>query len=182
MATLYLIRHAEPTHTGVLLGQLDPGLSPHGRQQAATLANLPVEQVWSSPLRRARQTANHINRPIIEIPELRELHQGDWTGKSWIEIEANWPDQAASKLTDWLHTPAPGGETWPDFLTRIALALHRIQKGPFPAAVVAHQAVNAALRYLIDARDPLTHTQQYGEIIELELRPSPLGLPDQAER
>ena len=182
MATLFLIRHAEPTITGVMLGQLDPELSQAGREQAASLANLPVELVWSSPLRRARQTADSIGCPVVELPELRELHQGDWTGKSWSEIEALWPSHAARQLNDWLNIAAPAGETWPTLLARVTIALHQIRTGPFPAAIVAHQAVNAALLHLIDASDPLTHAQHYGEIIELELRPSPLGFPDQAAR
>ncbi len=160
MATLFLIRHAEPERTGVMLGQLDPALSAAGVQQAATLAKLTVSIVWSSPLRRARQTAGLIGAPVIELPELRELDQGEWTGKSWPEIEAQWPELAARKLENWIGIPAPEGEPWEIFVARIRTAWNRIRSGPEPAAIVAHQAVNAALLHLIEGRDPVAHSQE----------------------
>ena len=125
--------------------------------------------MWTSPLRRARETADLLGAGrVVEVPELREIDQGAWTGKSWAEIEANWGDLASLKLSDWLGTPAPGGESWTDFLDRIRRALDIIRSGPTPAAIVGHQGVNAALLHLIDGRDPLAFQQSYGEVIQLD--------------
>ncbi|GAC1344532.1 MAG: alpha-ribazole phosphatase [Bradyrhizobium sp.] len=170
MASLFLIRHGEPEITGVLLGQMDPALAPAGKAQlAATLRDVQVEVAWTSPLRRARETSGYVQaRRVIELPELREIDQGQWTGKSWAEIEAKWGDLASRKMSNWLAVAAPGGETWSTFLDRVRHAWSVIRNGPRPAAVVAHQGVNAALRYLIDGRNPLDFAQQYGEVIELE--------------
>ena len=169
MASLFLIRHGEPETAGVLLGQMDPSLSPAGHARlAAGLRAIHVEVAWTSPLRRARETAAYVDAcRVIELPELREIDQGQWTGKSWAEIEAGWGDLASCKLSDWLGVAAPGGETWAAFLDRIRRAWRVIRDGPSPAAVIGHQAVNAALRYLIDGRNPLDFAQQYGEVIEL---------------
>jgi alpha-ribazole phosphatase len=170
MPTLYLIRHGQPDVTGVLLGQMDPPLSPAGRVAAATaLFGISVEAVWTSPLRRARETAELTAcSSLLELAELKEIDQGEWTGKRWSEIEATWPDLALRKSTDWLGIPAPGGESWACFLARVEQAWKIVRAGPSPAAVVAHHGVNAALLYLIQGRDPLTFTQQYGEVIEVE--------------
>jgi broad specificity phosphatase PhoE len=169
MASLFLIRHAEPEITGVLLGQLDPPLSRGGRIQAGTLSAIEVEIAWTSPLRRATETAGFISaNRIVEIPELREIHQGEWTGKAWTEIEAGWPDLASAKSNDWLGAAAPGGESWPDFEKRVRTAWHAVRSGPTPAAIIAHQGVNAALKYLIDGSDPIQFTQGYGQVIRLE--------------
>ena len=101
-----------------------------GTLQAQALTGLPVQVAYSSPLRRARETADCIGCPVVEIPELAELDQGEWTGKSWAEIEGHWPNHAARKLEDWLGVPAPGGETWELFLARVETAWNRIRIGP----------------------------------------------------
>lgn len=169
MASLYLIRHAEPEITGVLLGQLDPPLSPAGRKQAAALAGIHVEAGWTSPLLRARQTAALLStRSLREIPDLREIDHGQWTGKTWTEIETAWPDLAARKSSDWLGITAPGGETWAGFLQRVGTAWATIRQGAAPAAVIGHQGVNAALMFLITGCNPLEFRQEYGEVIQVE--------------
>jgi alpha-ribazole phosphatase len=170
MASLFLIRHCQPEITGVLLGQMDPPLSGEGRLHAATaLAGIQVEVVWTSPLRRARETADLINaHRVVEIPELREIDQGEWTGKTWAEVEATWSDLASRKSSDWLGVPAPGGEAWSSLADRVQRAWGVIRTGPAPAAVIGHQGVNAALANLIDGRNPLEFTQHYGEVILLE--------------
>lgn len=169
MASLFLIRHAEPEIRGVLLGQMDPPLSRHGRIQAAALADIQVEIAWTSPLHRATETAQFIRADRVrEIPELREIDQGEWTGKSWAEVEARWGELALRKSKDWLGIPAPGGESWADFLVRVAKAWTTVRTGSLPTAVIAHQGVNAALKFLIDGSDPLQFTQQYAEVIQLE--------------
>jgi probable phosphoglycerate mutase len=128
-----------------------------------------VQIVWSSPLRRARETAEFVQaRSMVEIPELREIDHGEWTGKTWAEIEAGWPELAARKSADWLGVPAPGGETWPDFLKRVRDAWKIIRAGPASAAVVGHQGVNAALMYLLKGCNPLEFAQGYGEVIKID--------------
>lgn len=63
---LYLVRHGESTYNaeGRIQGQSDAPLSELGHRQteavAAALANLPIEAVYASPLRRALETAQRI--------------------------------------------------------------------------------------------------------------------------
>ncbi len=169
MASLFLIRHAEPELTGVMLGQMDPPLSAAGRACAAALCEIRVEVAWTSPLRRARETAERLTAArVVEIPGLREIDHGQWTGKAWAQIEAEWPALASRKSSDWLGVAAPGGETWDDFLDRVRRAWSIIRTGPTSAAVIGHQGSNAALRYLIDGSDPLQFAQGYGEVIRIE--------------
>jgi broad specificity phosphatase PhoE len=148
---------------------MDPPLSAPGHSQAkAALADLNVTVTYTSPLQRARQTAGYISSKRIEVTNLRELHYGDWTGKTWAEVESHWPDLAQQKSADWLNITPPNGETWPELTERIAAVWTTIRAGPEPCAVVAHQAVNAALASLITQTDPLQFTQQYGEVIRIE--------------
>jgi len=148
MPSLFLVRHAEPAITGVLLGSLDPPLSEAGRKQADTLLHgVAVAIVYSSPFRRALETAQSIARgaPIEVLDDLREISHGDWDGLTWSEIEARDPDLAARKLADWRGVTAPRGEPWQKFAARVTRAFERVRAGPRPAAVVAHAAVNQLL-------------------------------------
>ena len=170
MPTLFLIRHAEPVLRGVFLGQLDPALSSAGRTHAAQiLADIEVSVTYTSPLRRARETASFIRSPQpIELIDLREVDYGDWTGRNWAEIESKWSDLAARKCADWLGVSVPNGESWTAFVDRVNLAWQLIHDGPSPAAVVAHQGVNSVLAHLIQGQNPLEFVQQYGEVIRVE--------------
>jgi len=166
MSTLFLVRHAEPELTGVLLGRIDPPLSEMGAREAhERLANLKVEAVYSSPLRRALETAQTIEGAAIEvIEELAEIGLGEWDGLRWSAIERRDPDLARRKLADWFGVTPPGGEPWSAFEKRISRALDRIRQGRFPAAVVSHIGVNAALARLIAGIDPASFQQEYCQI------------------
>ncbi len=171
MATIYLIRHGEPELTGVFLGRMNPPLSSAGRLAvASTLSALQVSVVYTSPLLRARQTADCIATPeMVELAGLQEIDFGVWTGKSWTEIEANWATLARQKSEDWLGIDPPGAESWSSLVARLRPVCHRVRSGKTPAAIVAHQGVNAALANLLDGRNPLSFTQRYGEVIPIDL-------------
>lgn len=76
---VWLIRHADAYHG--MQEMVDPPLSALGREQAARLAGrlagVPLDAVWSSPMRRARETAEAIVRDrSIEFrvdPRMREV-------------------------------------------------------------------------------------------------------------
>ncbi len=172
MADLYLIRHAEPALRGVFLGQLDPPLAATAIAPACrALAGVRAAAVYSSPLRRARDTAALLpgNPAVTVIEDLKEIGYGAWEGKTWREAERGWPELARRKQTGWLDVAPPEGEPWTDFLGRVARALAVVRRGALPAAVVAHQAVNAALAHLLSGRDPVSFEQQYCEVIHCDL-------------
>jgi broad specificity phosphatase PhoE len=72
---LWLVRHGD-CYEGIA-GE-DPPLSPHGREQARRLAErvrrLPVDAVYASPLRRARETAGAIAGDVHVDERLVEAH------------------------------------------------------------------------------------------------------------
>lgn len=162
MPNLYLVRHAEPAITGVMLGALDPPLSANGRAHAATLLiGVKLAMVYSSPQRRALETAEIIARgaPIEILDGLREISHGDWNGLTWAEIEARDPELARRKLSDWPGVTAPNGESYENFIARAMAAFERIRRGPRPAAIVAHAGVNKLIGNI---------DQKYGDIHELD--------------
>ena len=92
MTSLFLIRHGENSYVGKKLAGWTAGvhLNDHGRKQAEALAErlAPVrfDALYSSPLERARETAEPLARAkglTIQICEdVGEVRYGAWTGKS----------------------------------------------------------------------------------------------------
>jgi broad specificity phosphatase PhoE len=102
--TLLLVRHgataANLCRPYTLQGlRPDPDLVPQGIEQARAVAfalrTFPIAKVYSSPLRRAWQTAQFIAgalpSALVAEPRLVEADTGEWTGLAWEEIEARWP-------------------------------------------------------------------------------------------
>jgi alpha-ribazole phosphatase len=171
MPTLYLVRHAQAATGGVLLGQTNPPLSEVGRRQAYELAQiLPVNSaIYTSPLRRALQTAFCLCSSPVILPELTEISYGDWDGLCWEEIEEKWPAIAREKLADWVHVNSPGGEPWGAFEERVLRAVTIVCAGPSPAVIVAHEAVNAVILRELTGVPVQSYRQKHGEIVEVDV-------------
>jgi probable phosphoglycerate mutase len=89
---LLLIRHAEPVRIVDADGPADPPLAPRGLDQAerlgAWLATEPLDAIWTSPLRRAQETAaavaSHHGLDLVIDDELAEF---DKEATSYIPYE-----------------------------------------------------------------------------------------------
>ena len=93
MPLIYLIRHARPAVTGVLLGSTDVPLA----ADALAASQLQVNRVFSSPLSRALRTAELMfpRHELTVLPELAERGLGEWEMLPWAALEAGWPALAA---------------------------------------------------------------------------------------
>jgi broad specificity phosphatase PhoE len=98
---LFLVRHGETesNRVGLALGRADVPLNERGLWQAKMLANAlvgePFTAVYTSPLRRARQTAEAIAErhgltPVVE-PGLIEMDIGELDGLTFAEIRERHP-------------------------------------------------------------------------------------------
>jgi alpha-ribazole phosphatase len=167
MPTLYVVRHGEPEAQGVLLGRTDPPLSAAGRRQMESVS-LPVARTYTSPLRRALESARIVSRTaeIVVMDELAEISMGAWDGRAWSEIERMDPELAAAKLVDWTGVTPPGGEPWREFRQRITKAVERIVAAGEPAGIIGHIGVNSCIAAAITGADPLHFRQEYGQVYE----------------
>lgn len=155
---IVLIRHGETDWNveGRYQGQADPPLNARGREQAhklaRELAKTGIDVIYSSPLRRAWETAEIVARvlgvPLHPEPRLMEIHQGEWQGRLRSEIAARYPELFRRWLTEpWEVTP-PGGEHLRDVQRRVyaavdeILARHRGQT----IALVTHRIPIALLK------------------------------------
>src|SRR5574341_688916 len=160
MPKVILVRHGESVWNSErrIQGSLDPELSSRGLRQTDLLVShlrphLPsaVAAIYTSPLRRAAQTADQIAAtygiPVVHEPDLREMSLGKWEGMTVAEIQATYPGCYEQWLEDPLAFPAPGGEDLRSFERRVVGGLERMQN-THPKAdliVVSHGGVIKAL-------------------------------------
>src|SRR5687768_15688948 len=91
---LLLIRHALPVRVdeGTVDGPADPELSAAGLEQAKALAGWladeRIDAIWSSPMRRARETASPLSERLgLEVVVDPGLAEFDRDAASYIPIE-----------------------------------------------------------------------------------------------
>ena len=129
MARLFLVRHCETTwnSSGRAQGHADTPLSEAGGCQAerlkARLASVEFAAAYSSDLRRAVDTAEVILRdraiPLQTMSELREKCYGVWEGKTFTEIQSQYPDLYQQLFDDDVTFMPPGGESDEEMFTRV---------------------------------------------------------------
>ncbi|HEX7820928.1 MAG TPA: histidine phosphatase family protein [Sphingobium sp.] len=131
-AEIYLLRHGETEWNaeGRFQGHLDSPLNSRGIAQAQAAAQRltgvahTVDAMFSSPLGRARQTAD-ILRSLATYPSvqwdgrLQEVSVGSWDGLTHIDIDACWPGllDGASPF-DWFFR-SPDGEPYDAVAERV---------------------------------------------------------------
>ena len=101
MTTLILVRHGETdwNRDGIWQGHGDPTLNDLGRSQAAALAerlaDVEIDVLYSSDLRRAMETAEIVGRALglAVSPDsgLREIDIGSWSGLTRSQIAERYP-------------------------------------------------------------------------------------------
>jgi alpha-ribazole phosphatase/probable phosphoglycerate mutase len=163
MSRVLFIRHAETEMAGRFCGHSDPELNKQGQTQLARLTRVlsteKIREIYSSDLRRAQSTAEAIaadrNIPLTLRPALREIHFGDWEGMTWRQIERMNPDYARRWVDGYPHVPAPAGESFPMFETRVLDEVNRlIDRDAEAIAVVTHAGVlRVVLRHLRGCSD-----------------------------
>jgi alpha-ribazole phosphatase len=151
MNGLLFIRHAETDLAGTFCGQSDPPVNARGHQQIQALlqqlAHESIDAIYSSDLSRAVTTAQAVAQafrtPATTSPNLREIHFGQWEGLTWSEIEHRDAAYARQWTESFPHMPAPGGELFAQFESRVRTEVDRLLllAQDRRIAVVAHAGV-----------------------------------------
>jgi broad specificity phosphatase PhoE len=145
---LYVARHGvtQANLDGINEGLEDEPLIEAGREQARALAErvagLGLREVWTSPLARARQTAEIVAEihglPLHVEPDLRELDPGPWQGLTQNQMAERDPEEFARWQADPAAFRMPGRETLEEVRARAVAALERIRARDARALVVTH--------------------------------------------
>lgn len=150
--SIYLTRHGESEFN--LAGRIggDSGLAPNGQSYAESLAAFMEAEVpespltvWTSTLKRTRQTAAHLPQTSTPWRILDEIDAGICDGMTYEEIEIRWPDEFAARREDKLTYRYPRGESYEDVIARVGPVIIELERQKGPVLVVAHQAILRAL-------------------------------------
>ena len=158
MTILHLVRHGQSDWNAAnrFQGHVDRPLTDLGRTQAEALArelaSTALEGIYSSPLRRALDTATAVaagrDLEVVAHDGLREVDVGSWAGLTRVEVEERFP----AEFRRWVE----GGDGWEDgetyeqMSTRVLAATVRIADahGGGEILVVSHggpiRAIQAA--------------------------------------
>lgn len=116
MTVIYLVRHGQSDWNAAnrFQGHVDRPLTDLGREQAGELARelaaTALQGIYSSPLRRALDTATAVavghKLEVVADDGLREVDVGSWAGLTRAEVEERYPGE----FRRWV----AGGDGWED--------------------------------------------------------------------
>lgn len=130
---LDLLRHGETERGGGFRGSLDDALTQTGWTQMhrGIEGAGPWDLLVSSPLQRcsafARELAQRLDLPLHIEADLRELHFGQWEGRSAAELMESHAEGLGQFWNDPFSFTPPEGETLLDFESRVLAAGERLR-------------------------------------------------------
>ncbi len=163
---LFLIRHALPIRVdeGTNAGPADPALAPLGHRQSRALAEWlaedRVDAIWSSPMRRALETAaplaDRLSLPVVVDDGLAEF---DRDAASYIPLE----ELKAANDPRWMEVP----EQPEHFRAVVVEAVERVvsaHPGQRVAIVCHGGVINAYAAHVLGIEDPLFFLPTYTSV------------------
>jgi probable phosphoglycerate mutase len=107
-------------------------LNDEGRNQALALvtrlSGAPFSAIYSSPLERARETAEPLavktGLHVRETKEIGEIHFGEWTGRSFVELEGDPLWRRYNSVRSAVRIP--GGEMAAESQSRVVGCIERL--------------------------------------------------------
>lgn len=151
--TVLLARHGqtESNVTGFFMGWSDEDINDLGYTQAhslsSRLAGMPISSVYTSPLKRAHNTALILAKPhtldLKVLDDLIEIQLGDWQGLHMDEISQKWPELWKQSRIDPSEVTMPNGESFQQVTERAARAFEMIvaDNQDKQVAMVTHDVV-----------------------------------------
>lgn len=165
--TIYLSRHGQSEYNE--LGKLggDSNLTARGREYGKRLADFAEKNIytddggklrparlWTSTLRRTRETASFMQHPVIDNnghpyvimrdktwTNLDEIYAGICDGMTYEEVAAKYPDEATRRKQNKLTYRYPRGESYMDLIQRLEPIVHELERHEEPLLIIGHQAV-----------------------------------------
>ncbi|THJ75594.1 bifunctional RNase H/acid phosphatase [Candidatus Frankia alpina] len=172
--TTVLLRHGQ-TPLSVdkrFSGTVEASLTDLGMSQAAAVADRlrdePFDLIVSSPLKRARQTAEALGRDYVVDDDLRETSFGAWEGMTFGEVRERFPDELNAWLAD-PNVPPPGGESLISTVTRVARVRDRllVEQPSKRVLVVSHVTPIKGLTQLALGAEPIVLYRLHLDLVSL---------------
>ena len=144
---LYLIRHGATAWNleKRIQGRIDMPLSDAGEAVLARLelpTGLRIERWYSSPLRRARDSARLLGIEAVEVePALIEMSWGDWEGQILKPLRRSLGDEMRENEARGLDFCPPGGESPRQVQARLRPWLEDIARRGGDTGAVVHKGI-----------------------------------------
>ena len=162
---IFLVRHGKPEKSNVWLGKMDVHLLEEEKERLRKLAsefkNKEIKRIYSSPMKRAFETAEVIAKEIgVEVfisEEFTAMDHGNATGKTIEEIKK------MEKIE--------GGETLEEVRERSIKKLKEIVEEDSNVIIVTHnRVIKEILGWIVDAsfEGCLRFKTDYGKYTEIE--------------
>lgn len=154
---ILLVRHGQTEWNQVVRfrGRTDLALNEVGQAQARALARRlatwPIAAIYTSPLVRARQTAEplaqRLRLSVQPVEGLLDMDYGHWQGRTPQEVAQAEPELYRRWLEEPQQVRIPGGESLPLAQQRVMPAMEGIvaQHPNEMVLLVGHQVVNRVL-------------------------------------
>jgi len=134
--TVLLVRHGQTKSniTGYFMGWSNEDISDLGyaqvRSLSSRLAKFPIDTIYTSPLKRAMNTARILAEPhkleLNVLDDLTEIGLGDWQGLHRDEVSQKWPEIWSQSRIDPSVVTFPNGENFQQLTERAVRAFNRI--------------------------------------------------------
>jgi probable phosphoglycerate mutase len=191
--SIVLVRHGETdwNRENRFQGHADPPLNETGRAQAralaANLGDVAFAAAYTSPLRRARETAEVLGATLgltpVDDSSLMEVDVGSWSGFTRTEIEERFP-QGFARWLEYGHG-WDDGETYDELGARVVSGLVRIGRRHEGGEVLAvthggpiRSALAAAERVAFDQARRSIHVIGNCAVVRLAVRDGKLERVD----
>ncbi|SHE67264.1 histidine phosphatase family protein [Alkalibacter saccharofermentans] len=159
---IYIVRHGTTQWNleGRIQGCTDTDLLDSGKEEARllepTVSSLPIKKIYSSPLKRAYDTALILNKglnlPLIVKKDLREIEFGEWEGLTWSQVLDKYSHLIKENDTGYVDPPA--GESFYQALDRVRGVMEEIISSGENCLVVSHKATIRFILYGLIKKTP----------------------------
>ena len=146
-------------------GRTETSLSEAGLAQAEETARRlegwPIDALYTSPLTRARQTADiiaasHRKHPIV-LDDLTEVDFGSWEGTYYKKLLEKKDDSLLQWIADPFFRTPLGGEDWISIKSRAERVVNTVmESGHSHVAIISHGGIIRALLVAFLGLDPHT--------------------------
>ena len=160
----------------IVNGQIDEPLATEGTKQVRDMISLipeSLKHIYTSPLLRARQTADIINSGLncsISIcSELREINMGSLAGMSWEDMESGVELKKKHRGVKFDYRQQ-GGESVEDVKNRINVFLKKIKEkhDNHEVLVITHGGIIRVLHFLEEGK-AVYKTEKHTSLLMFDL-------------
>ena len=158
MGKLILVRHGqtEMNAQSLYFGKLNPPLNDLGISQAyqakEKLLDIDYDIIYSSPLERAKQTAeicNYLDKEIIFDSNLEEINFGIFEGLTFKQISEKYPNEVKKMEEDWKSFNSVTGESPKEMFQRAIFFLKTLDYTKTNLIVAHWGIINCIISYFI---------------------------------